>query len=441
MRKNLQHLTVPVKNELESSATLTTNQTLLKEVTYTKKDIEGFNYLHSSSGKPPYLRGTSTLMYTQKPLPIAYSIFITTKQEGNTLLKKAIKNNLSIFYLDHKTLNTVNNVSLEKASPDKLIFNTLNDIEVLFKDIDITKNTFYIPCNNAILATIALFLVYAEQHNLKLEKLKIVFTNNSSKNWSNEQNASIMLDVFNYLSKKAPNIKLLNICDINQKKEITAPTQIANAITAGLINVNSAIKNGINIDQFASSLVFNYNPGLNIFLEIAKTRATRMLWVKCLNAYKPKNQNSSKLQLQTKINSNNKLETANNIAKHTVKASIANLAGIDCIINNTENKATLIVQEETGINKTIDALGGSYYIESLTNQLANKAWLLICKHNTTQQTYKNNTKKNELEKTKQDLVLLTGTTNLNKSTNFLELAINAVKNGTTAHTINLILRP
>ncbi len=363
MRKNIQHLKItPLKPESKKQTQVFDINTDQEKTIYTKKAIEHLEHIHFAAGHPPYLRGNNSLMYVKEKLPVKHILNFSNIEAGNKILKQEIQKGKQYFYLD---------LLAHTASNQKLL-NNLEDFKRLFRDIPLNKIHLSICTNNTPLALVAMYLVCAEQLGYKKEDLKL----NIEQSLTQEEKKTHLevllttnLDLVNILKTQYPNIKINYLNNLN-KEQILAHKQITSIINIGLHAILQALKLGLSIDFFAPLLLCNYHVGKDFLEETAKIRAARMLWAKILNGFKLKNKAALQLRLQGLID-------YKDISANSITSMSAHFAGLESIITNLNNLAPHIIQQETSITKTIDPWAGSYYVETLTHQLATNAWLLI----------------------------------------------------------------
>ncbi len=363
MRKNIQHLKItPLKPESKKQTQVFDINTDQEKTIYTKKAVEHLEHMHFAAGHPPYLRGNNSLMYVKEKLPVKHILNFSNIEVGNKILKQEIQKGKQYFYLDLLAHTASNQKSL----------NNLEDFKQLFKDIPLNKIHLSICTNNAPLALIAMYLVCAEQLGYKKEDLKLNIEQSliqEEKKPHLEVLLTTNLDLVNILKTQYPNIKINYLNNLN-KEQTLAHKQITSIINIGLHAILQALKLGLSIDFFAPLLLCNYHVGKDFLEETAKIRAARMLWAKILNGFKLKNKAALQLRLQGLID-------YKDISANSITSMSAHFAGLESIITNLNNLAPHIIQQETSITKTIDPWAGSYYVETLTHQLATNAWLLI----------------------------------------------------------------
>ncbi|GHV36151.1 methylmalonyl-CoA mutase [Bacteroidia bacterium] len=375
---------------------------------YTKHDIEGFEHLHYAAGLPPYLRGPYSTMYVMKPWTIRQYAGFSTAEESNAFYRRNLaagQKGLSIAFdlpthrgydSDHERV--VGDVGKAGVAVDSIL-----DMEILFKDIPLDQMSVSMTMNGAVLPILAFYIIAAERQGVMPEQLSGTIQNDILKEFMVRNtyiyppipSMKIIADIFEYTAKNMPKFNSISISGYHiQEAGATAELELAYTLADGLEYLRTGVKAGLNIDDFAPRLSFFFGIGMNHFTEIAKLRAARLLWAKIVKQFNPKNPKSMALRThcQTSGWSLTEQDPFNNITRTCVEALAAALGHTQSLHTNALDEAIALptdfsariarntqiyLQEETDICRVVDPWAGSYYVESLTKDLADKAWVLI----------------------------------------------------------------
>jgi len=375
---------------------------------YSSQDIKNFNHLDFVAGTPPFLRGPYASMYLGRPWTIRQYAGFSTAEESNAFYKRNLKagqKGLSIAFdlpthrgYDSDHLRVIGDVGKAGVAID-----SVEDMKILFDGIPLDEMSVSMTMNGAVIPIMAFYIIAAEEQGVSPDKLSGTIQNDILKEfmvrntyiYPPEPSMRIVADIFKYTAKHMPKFNSISISGYHMH-EAGAPADIELAYTLadGLEYVRTGVHAGIDIDDFAPRLSFFWGIGMNHFMEIAKMRAGRMLWAKLLKQFNPKSEKSLALRThcQTSGWSLTEHDPFNNIARTCIEALAAALGHTQSLHTNSLDEAMalptdfsakiardtqLFLQNETGITKTIDPLGGSYYVEFLTNQLMERAWDLI----------------------------------------------------------------
>lgn len=372
---------------------------------YSEQDIEELDHLDYGAGFPPFLRGPHTTMYVQKPWTIRQYSGFSTAEESNAFYKKNLKagqEGLSIAFdlATHRGYDSDHERVTGDVGKAGVAIDTVEDFKILFDQIPLDKMSVSMTMNGAVLPIMAFYIVTAEEQGVAPEMLSGTIQNDILKEfmvrntyiYPPEASMKIIAAIFEYCSKKMPKFHSISISGYHiQEAGGTADIELAYTLADGLEYVRTGLSTGMKIDDFAPRLSFFWGIGMNHFMEIAKMRAARMIWTKLMKSFNPKNNKS--LTLRTHCQTSGWSLTAqdpfNNVARTCIEAAAAVFGGTQSLHTNALDEAMalpshfsariarntqLYLLEETKITKTVDPWAGSYYVESLTNEIAQKAW-------------------------------------------------------------------
>jgi methylmalonyl-CoA mutase len=375
---------------------------------YTTEDIEGMEHLNYAAGLPPFLRGPYSTMYVMRPWTIRQYAGFSTAEESNAFYRRNLasgQKGLSVAFdlATHRGYDSDHPRVEGDVGKAGVAIDSVEDMKILFDQIPLKKMSVSMTMNGAVLPIMAFYIVAALEQGAKLEELNGTIQNDILKEfmvrntyiYPPEMSMKIVADIFEYASKYMPKFNSISISGYHmQEAGATADIELAYTLADGLEYLRTGIKAGINIDDFAPRLSFFWAIGMNHFMEIAKLRAARLLWAKIVNQFNPKNPKSLALRThcQTSGWSLTEQDPYNNIARTCIEAMAAALGHTQSLHTNALDEAIALptdfsariarntqiyIQEETNICKVVDPWAGSYYIESLTNDLTHKAWDLI----------------------------------------------------------------
>ncbi|WP_449290174.1 methylmalonyl-CoA mutase [Ohtaekwangia kribbensis] len=375
---------------------------------YTKNDLDNVTHLSYTAGIPPYLRGPYASMYTIKPWTIRQYAGFSTATESNAFYRRNLaagQRGLSVAFdlathrgYDSDHARVVGDVGKAGVAIDSVL-----DMKILFDQIPLDKMSVSMTMNGAVLPIMAFYIVAAEEQGVKPQLLSGTIQNDILKEFMVRNtyiyppapSMKIVADIFEYTSKYMPKFNSISISGYHMH-EAGAPAHIelAYTIADGLEYIRTGLKAGIAIDDFAPRLSFFWGIGMNFCMEIAKLRAGRLLWAYVVKQFNPKNPKSMALRThcQTSGWSLTEQDPYNNVTRTYIEALAAILGGTQSLHTNSLDEAIalptdfsariarntqLFIEKETDVTKVVDPAGGSYYIESLTAELAEKAWELI----------------------------------------------------------------
>ena len=412
-RKDLQHLqleSTPLKMENENSlaeAFLTAEGIELKP-TYSEQDIENLTHLDFGAGFAPNLRGPYTTMYVRRPWTVRQYAGFSTAEESNAFYRRNLaagQKGLSIAFdlPTHRGYDSDHERVVGDVGKAGVAIDSVEDMKVLFDQIPLDEMSVSMTMNGAVLPIMAFYIVAAEEQGVKPELLSGTIQNDILKEFMVRNtyiypptpSMKIIADIFEYTSKKMPKFNSISISGYHmQEAGATADIELAYTLADGLEYIRTGLATGMKIDEFAPRLSFFWAIGMNHFMEIAKMRAGRMIWAKLVKQFEPKYDKSLALRThcQTSGWSLTEQDPFNNVARTCIEAAAAAFGGTQSLHTNALDEAIalptdfsariarntqLYLQEETKITKTVDPWAGSYYVESLTNEIAKNAWKLI----------------------------------------------------------------
>ena len=412
-RKNLQHIqlkSVPEKNipDQESVLPFETSEGIILKKNYTKEDIEGLEHLNFAAGIPPFLRGPYSTMYVSRPWTIRQYAGFSTAEESNAFYRRNLKagqKGLSVAFdlPTHRGYDSDHPRVVGDVGKAGVAIDSVEDMKILFQDIPLDEMSVSMTMNGAVLPIMAFYIVAAEEEGVSPKDLSGTIQNDILKEFMVRNtyiyppapSMQIVADIFEYSSKFMPQFNSISISGYHMHEAgATADIELAYTLADGLEYIRTGLKAGLNIDDFAPRLSFFWGIGMNHFMEIAKMRAGRMLWAKLVKQFNPKNEKSLTLRThcQTSGWSLTEQDPFNNITRTAIEAAAAVFGGTQSLHTNALDEAIalptdfsariarntqLYLQYETEITKTVDPWAGSYYVEKLTDEIAQKAWALI----------------------------------------------------------------
>ena len=412
-RKNLDHLNLTHFNpktavdNIKKSGVETDEGIKLKN-RYRKRDIDKVNHLDSIAGKIPFVRGPYSSMYVNRPWTIRQYAGFSTAEESNKFYRENLKSGqkgLSVAFdlPTHRGYDSDNPRVIGDIGKAGVAIDTVDDMKILFDNIPLEKISVSMTMNGAVLPIMAFYIVAAQENGVKKEKLSGTIQNDILKEYMvrntfiypPKESIRIISDIFKYTSEKMPKFNSISISGYHmQEAGASADLELAYTLANGIEYVKTALNAGLKIDEFANRFSFFWGIGMNHFMEIAKMRAARYLWANLMKKFNPKNPKSSCLRAhcQTSGWSLSEQEPFNNITRTTTEALSAVFGGTQSLHTNSLDEAIglptkfsskiardtqLIIQEELEVCKTVDPWAGSYYVESLTNELMQKALIHI----------------------------------------------------------------
>jgi methylmalonyl-CoA mutase len=375
---------------------------------YDSSVLEGADHLDFAPGFPPFTAGPYATMYTSKPWTIRQYAGFSTAEESNRFYRQNLaagQKGLSVAFdlPTHRGYDSDHPRVVGDVGKAGVAIDTVEDMKILFDQIPLGDISVSMTMNGAVLPVMAFYIVAAEEQGVPPEKLSGTIQNDILKEfmvrntyiYPPEPSMKIIADIFRYTSEKMPKFNSISISGYHmQEAGATADLELAFTLADGLEYIRTGLKAGLDIDAFAPRLSFFWGIGMNYFMEIAKLRAARMLWAKIVKQFNPKNAKSLALRshCQTSGWSLTEQDPFNNVTRTCVEALAAALGHTQSLHTNALDEAIalpsvfsariarntqLYLQEETDITRAIDPWSGSWYVEELTRQLAEKAWTII----------------------------------------------------------------
>ncbi|WP_034059634.1 methylmalonyl-CoA mutase [Lacinutrix jangbogonensis] len=410
-RKNLQHITIKSEAKTPDSKKVwhsTTAEDIAVKSNYTKADLENLEHLGFVAGIAPNLRGPYSTMYVRRPWTIRQYAGFSTAEESNAFYRRNLaagQKGLSVAFdlATHRGYDSDHERVVGDVGKAGVAIDSVEDMKVLFDQIPLDKMSVSMTMNGAVLPILAFYIVAAEEQGVALKELAGTIQNDILKEFMVRNtyiypptpSMQIISDIFEYTSKNMPKFNSISISGYHmQEAGATCDIELAYTLADGLEYIRKGLVAGMDIDTFAPRLSFFWAIGMNHFMEIAKMRAARMLWAKLVKQFNPKNQKSLALRThcQTSGWSLTEQDPFNNVARTTIEATAAAFGGTQSLHTNALDEAIalptdfsariarntqIFLQEETNITKTVDPWAGSYYVEKLTHDIAQKAWSLI----------------------------------------------------------------
>ncbi|XJZ26153.1 methylmalonyl-CoA mutase [Bacillota bacterium Lsc_1132] len=397
-----------VQAEIEASIDdylFETNEQIKLKPLYRKKDIENFEHLNDKPGLPPYTRGPYPTMYVNRPWTVRQYAGFSTAEESNAFYRRNLamgQKGLSVAFdlATHRGYDSDHPRVVGDVGKAGVAIDSILDMKTLFDGIPLDQMSVSMTMNGAVLPILAFFIVTAEEQGVSQEKLSGTIQNDILKEYMvrntyiypPEMSMKIIADIFKYTSKYMPKFNSISISGYHmQEAGAPADIELAYTLADGLDYVRTGLKAGIDIDSFAPRLSFFWAIGMNYFMEVAKMRAARLIWAKMMKTFHPKNPKSMALRTHSQTSgwSLTEQDPFNNVIRTLVEAHAAAMGHTQSLHTNSLDEAIalptdfsariarntqLFLQEETGITNVIDPWAGSYYVETLTNELINRAW-------------------------------------------------------------------
>ena len=372
---------------------------------YTSKDIEEFNHLEYAAGIPPYLHGPYAGMYPMRPWTVRQYAGFSTAEESNAFYRRNLaagQKGLSVAFdlPTHRGYDSDHERVAGDVGKAGVAVDSVLDMKILFDRIPLGKMSVSMTMNGAVLPVMAFYIVTAMEQGVRLEDLSGTIQNDILKEfmvrntyiYPPDFSMRIVADIFRFTSSKMPKFNSISISGYHmQEAGATSDIELAYTLADGLEYLRTGLKAGLDIDSFAPRLSFFWAVGMNHFMEIAKMRAARMLWAELVSDFKPKNPKSLALRThcQTSGWSLTEQDPFNNVGRTCIEAMAAALGHTQSLHTNALDEALALptdfsariarntqiyLQEETNICRAIDPWAGSYYVESLTQNIAEFAW-------------------------------------------------------------------
>ncbi|MDC8003498.1 methylmalonyl-CoA mutase [Aureisphaera galaxeae] len=411
-RKDLQHIhwekntdTAKSNNTVE---TFNTAEDIAVKSKYEATDLSSLEHLNFVAGIAPNLRGPYSTMYVRRPWTIRQYAGFSTAEDSNAFYRRNLaagQKGLSVAFdlATHRGYDSDHPRVVGDVGKAGVAIDSVEDMKILFDQIPLDKMSVSMTMNGAVLPIMAFYIVAAEEQGVPHEALAGTIQNDILKEFMVRNtyiypptpSMKIISDIFEFTSQNMPKFNSISISGYHmQEAGATCDIELAYTLADGLEYIRTGIAAGMDIDSFAPRLSFFWAIGMNHFMEIAKMRAARMLWAKLVKQFNPKNPKSLSLRThcQTSGWSLTEQDPFNNVARTCIEAAAAAFGGTQSLHTNALDEAIALptdfsariarntqiyLQEETHITRTVDPWAGSYYIESLTHEIAEKAWKLI----------------------------------------------------------------
>lgn len=409
-RKDFQELEINYDQNQETSVAqeLNTAEDIKVKSVYQKSDLTNLKHLDFVAGIAPNLRGPYSTMYVRRPWTIRQYAGFSTAEESNAFYRRNLaagQKGLSVAFdlATHRGYDSDHERVVGDVGKAGVAIDSVEDMKILFDQIPLDKMSVSMTMNGAVLPIMAFYIVAAEEQGVDKSLLAGTIQNDILKEFMVRNtyiypptpSMKIISDIFEYTSANMTKFNSISISGYHmQEAGATCDIELAYTLADGLEYIRKGLAAGMDIDSFAPRLSFFWAIGMNHFMEIAKMRAARMLWAKLVKQFNPKNPKSLALRThcQTSGWSLTEQDPFNNVARTCIEAAAAAFGGTQSLHTNALDEAIALptdfsariarntqiyLQEETHITKTVDPWAGSYYVENLTNDIANKAWKLI----------------------------------------------------------------
>ena len=372
---------------------------------YTAEDLSALEHLDYAAGIPPFLRGPYSTMYVMRPWTIRQYAGFSTAEESNAFYRRNLaagQKGLSIAFdlATHRGYDSDHERVVGDIGKAGVAVDSILDMEILFDQIPLDQMSVSMTMNGAVLPIMAFYIVAGMEQGASLDQLSGTIQNDILKEfmvrntyiYPPQPSMRIIADIFKYTAAHMPRFNFISISGYHmQEAGATCDIELAYTLADGLEYLRAGTEGGMDIDSFAPRISFFWAIGMNHFMEIAKMRAARMLWAKLVKQFNPKQEKSMALRThcQTSGWSLTQQDPFNNVARTCVEALGAVLGGTQSLHTNALDEAIALptdfsariarntqiyLQEETDICRSVDPWAGSYYVESLTNEIARKAW-------------------------------------------------------------------
>lgn len=382
-----------------------TNEQIDVKPFYDNNDLTGMEHLGYVAGIAPFLRGPYPTMYVTKPWTVRQYAGFSTAEESNAFYRRNLaagQKGLSIAFdlATHRGYDSDHPRVIGDIGKAGVAVDSILDMKILFDGIPLDKMSVSMTMNGAILPIMAFYIVAAEEQGVHESQLTGTIQNDILKEYMvrntyiypPEASMRIIADIFAYTSQHMPKFNSISISGYHmQEAGATADIELGYTLADGLEYVRTGLKAGMDIDTFAPRLSFFWAIGMNYFMEVAKMRAARLIWAKLIKQFNPKNEKSMALRTHSQTSgwSLTEQDPFNNVTRTCIEAMAATLGHTQSLHTNALDEAIalptdfsariarntqLFLQDETGICKVVDPWGGSYYVESLTRDLVDRAW-------------------------------------------------------------------
>jgi len=388
--------------------TFMTNEDIEVKHVYTKEDTQGLNHLNDVAGVTPNTRGPYPTMYVGRPWTIRQYAGFSTAEESNAFYRRNLamgQKGLSVAFdlATHRGYDSDHPRVTGDVGKAGVAIDSVEDTKILFAGIPLDQMSVSMTMNGAVLPILAFYIVTAEEQGVSPEKLSGTIQNDILKEYMVRNtyiyppamSMKIIADIFEYTSKFMPKFNSISISGYHiQEAGATNDIELGYTLADGLEYARTGLQAGIDIDKFAPRLSFFWAIGMNYYMEIAKMRAARRIWAQLMSQFNPENPKTQSLRTHSQTSgwSLTEQDPFNNVTRTLIEANAATMGHTQSLHTNALDEAIalptdfsariarntqLFLQNETGMTKTIDPWGGSYYVEKLTDELTKSAWELI----------------------------------------------------------------
>jgi methylmalonyl-CoA mutase len=370
--------------------------------------LEGYEHLNYAAGIPPYLRGPYSTMYSMRPWTVRQYAGFSTAEESNAFYRRNLaagQKGLSVAFdlATHRGYDSDHERVTGDVGKAGVAIDSILDMKVLFDQIPLDQMSVSMTMNGAVLPILAFYIVAAEEQGVPPQKLNGTIQNDILKEFMVRNtyiypptpSMRIIGDIFRFCSEKMPKFNCISVSGYHiQEAGATADIELAYTLADGVEYLRTGVKEGLSVDDFAPRISFFWDIGMNHFMEIAKLRAGRLLWAKLVKQFHPKSLKSLALRTHSQTSgwSLTAQDPFNNVARTCIEAMAAALGHTQSLHTNALDEAIALptdfsariarntqiyLQQETDICRVVDPWAGSYYVEYLTKNLADRAWSLI----------------------------------------------------------------
>src|SRR5579883_1019671 len=388
-----------------SGSPLTTPEGITLKPAFGPEDAAGLDFVNTYPGLPPFLRGPYPTMYVQQPWTIRQYAGFSTAEESNAFYRRNLaagQKGLSVAFdlATHRGYDSDHPRVAGDVGMAGVAIDSIYDMRTLFSGIPLDRMSVSMTMNGAVLPVLALYIVAAEEQGVPPEKLSGTIQNDILKEfmvrntyiYPPKPSLRIISDIFSYTSAHMPKFNSISISGYHmQEAGATADLELAYTLADGVEYVRAGLAAGLAIDRFAPRLSFFFGIGMNYFMEIAKLRAARVLWAKLMKQFNPQDERSLSLRThcQTSGWSLTAQDVFNNVTRTCIEAMAATQGATQSLHTNALDEALalptdfsariarntqIVLQRESGLTRTVDPWGGSFYVERLTHDLAARSW-------------------------------------------------------------------
>ncbi len=397
-----------MKGKSVDSLNKNTAEGIKMKALYTSADLENLKYTDSMPGLEPFIRGPQATMYAGRPWTIRQYAGFSTAEESNAFYRQLLSEGgqgISVAFdlATHRGYDSDHDRVSHDVGKAGVAIDSVEDMKILFDSIPLDKISVSMTMNGAVLPILAAYVVAAEEQGVSQAELSGTIQNDILKEflvrntyiYPPQPSMRIIGDIISHCTENMPKFNTISISGYHiQEAGADSALEMAYTLADGKEYIRTAIAAGLKIDDFAPRLSFFWCIGMNFYMEIAKLRAARLLWARIVDEFDPENDRSKMLRTHSQTSgwSLTEQDPYNNVIRTTIEAMAAVFGGTQSLHTNALDEAIalpsefaariarntqLVVQEETGITNVIDPWGGSYMMESLTQEIANKAWALI----------------------------------------------------------------